>query len=220
MTDFSQTFNVSTNPAHNKVAAHGDNIAKLARNQDDLITDLNTMLDLLEGGPMFIPFCLDDAREVDANGDVANIAANGGILASDTTPISQSNSPASDGDNAQVLAWAASNSDPIRFQTALDPNINVGADLEIHFRIKSAGTTDAVGFDVESWFNEGDTKVADISGTNQTATVTEVTATIAAADIPAGSQTLTFTIAPVAHTTDIMYLYGVWIEGTKSMSLL
>ncbi len=158
------------------------------------------------------------AREVDANGDVANIAANGGILASDTTPILQSNSPASDGDNAQVIVWAASNNDPIVFQVNLPPDIDVTADLVLHFRIKSAGTTDAVGFAVESWFNDGDTKIADTSGTNQTATTAEVIATIAAADIPAGAQSLTFTLAPVAHTTDIMYLYGVWIEATRLIS--
>lgn len=220
MTDFTQTHNVSTNPKNHIVATHGDNLARLAKNQDDLIEDLNTVLDNLEGEALFIPLSLLSAREVDANGDVGAITANGGILASDTTPILQSNSPGSDGDNAQRLAWAASNSDPIVFQTVLPPDIDVSEDLELHFRIASEDTTDAVGFTVETWFNEGDTKVTDTSGTNQTATPAEVTATVAAADVPAGAQTMTFTIAPVAHTTDIMYLYGLWIEGTKTKSLL
>ncbi len=162
----------------------------------------------------FQSFSLAEAREVDANADVGNITANGGILASDTTPILQSNSPGSDGDNAQRVAWAASNSDPIVFQCALHPDFDTTKDLVLHFRIKSAGTTDAQGFTVESWFNDGDTKITDTTGTNGTTTTAEVTATIAAADIPTGAQTLTFTIAPVAHTTDICYLYGLWFEGS------
>ncbi|MFH2098180.1 MAG: hypothetical protein ABIJ95_01625, partial [Pseudomonadota bacterium] len=79
-------------------------------------------------------------------------------------------------------------------------------------RIVSGGTTNAVGFTVDSWFNEGDTKVTDTSGTNQTATWAEKTATIAAADVPAGAQTMTVSLTPVAHTTDTLALSAAWLE--------
>jgi len=191
--------NLPVNPAHIHVGKHAKYIAGLAKASRDY----------------FKSFSIVEAREVSANGDVGAIAVNGGILASDTTPILQSNSPASDGDNGQRINWIKSNNDPLMFQCALDPNLDPNKDLTLSFLIASEATTDAVGFAVESWFNVGDTKVADVSGTNQTVTAAEVTATIAAADIPdaAAGGYLTFTIAPVAHTTDKMYLYGLKLTG-------
>jgi hypothetical protein len=75
--------------------------------------------------------------------------------------------------------------------------------------------TDAVGFTVSTWFNEGDTKVDTTSGTNQTATWAEIVASVGAGDVPAGAQTLTLILAPVAHTTDTMRMSAAWIEYTK-----
>ena len=57
----------------------------------------------------------------------------------------------------------------------------------------------------------------DTSETNQTATWAEKIATIAAADVPSGAQTLTVGLTPAAHTTDIMYLSAVWIEYKKKI---
>jgi len=157
----------------------------------------------------FVPLKLTDLREVGTMA-VGAIAAAGGVLCSDTTPILAPADGATDG--GQLVSWAASNNDPVIFQVALPPDIDVTADLILHFRIKSAGTTNAVGFTVDAWFNEGDTKVTDTSETNQTATWAEKIATIAAADVPAGAQILTVSLTPAAHTTDIMYLSGLWIE--------
>ena len=80
--------------------------------------------------------------------------------------------------------------------------------------VANAGT-DAVGFTVDTFFNEGDTKVVDTSGTNQTVTPAEVTTTIAAADIPSGAQTITMGLTPIAHGNDTMALFAVWIEYGK-----
>jgi len=96
-------------------------------------------------------------------------------------------------------------------------NIDPAKDLVLHMRIVSGGTTDAVGFTVDTFFNEGDTKVVDTSGTNQTTTVAEVTATIAAADIPAGAQTITIGLTPVAHTTDSLAMTAAWLEYSKAI---
>lgn len=157
----------------------------------------------------FIPISLMSLREV-ATMAVGNIAANGGLLASDTTPVLGPINGATDG--CQQVSWAASNNDPVIFQVPLPPDLDDTADLVVHTRIKSAGTTDAVGFTVDSWFNEGDTKVVDTSETNQTTAWAEKIATIAAADVPSGAQTVTVSLTPVAHTTDIMYLSAVWLE--------
>jgi len=162
----------------------------------------------------FISVPLDSFKEA-TNFDVGAIAANGGVLASDTTPIREAINAATDG--CQRLLWAASNNDQIVAQLALPPDLDVASDIVLHFRIVSADTTDAVGFTVDSFFNEGDTKVVDTSETNQTATYAEKIATIAAADIPAGAQTLTFGLTPVAHTTDTMAMTACWIEYTRTI---
>jgi hypothetical protein len=141
---------------------------------------------------------------------VGAIAAACGVLGSDTTPILKPINGATDG--CQNIEWVESNNDPVIFQVPLPPDLDDEADIVVHTRVKSAGTTDAVGFTVDSWFNEGDTKVVDTSETNQTATWAEKITTIAAADVPAGAQTLTVSLTPVAHTTDHMYLSAVWLE--------
>ena len=68
---------------------------------------------------------------------------------------------------------------------------------------------------IDSFFNEGDTKVIDTTTTNQTATWAEKIATIAAADIPAAAQTITLGFTPIAHGTDTMELSAAWLEYTK-----
>lgn len=160
----------------------------------------------------FVPIPLQSFREV-ASGVVGNAAANGGVLASDTTPILTSINAATDG--CQKILWAASNNDVIAVSIPLPPDLNDAAAVVVHCRIVSAGTTDAVGFTVSGWFNEGDTKVDATSGTNQTTTWAEVTAEFGASDVPAGAQTMTIFLTPVAHTTDTMSLSACWLEYTQ-----
>ena len=162
----------------------------------------------------FIPIPLNTIREASSFA-VGNASANGGVLASDTTPILGPINGGTDG--CQVLTWAASNSDQVIFQTPLPPDLDDTADVVIHFRTKSAGTTNAVGFTVESFWDEGDTKISDPSETNQTTSWAEKIATIAAADVPTGAQTLTVGLTPAAHTTDIMYCSAVWIEYKRKI---
>lgn len=157
----------------------------------------------------FIPVPLTSLREASAF-DVGAITANGGLLASDTTPILSAINDDTDG--CQRVTWAASNNDQVIFQVPLPPNLDTTKDLVIHLRIASGGTTNAVGFTVESFFNEGDGKITDTSETNQTTSYAEKIATIAAADVPSGAQTLTVGLTPVAHTTDTLNLTAIWIE--------
>jgi len=159
----------------------------------------------------FINIPLTSLREVSAGLAVGNTAANGGLLASDTTPILApiGGSPV---DGCQCLDWANSNNNVVLFQTALPPDLDDGADLVIHMRTKSGGTSNAVGFTSACYFNEADTAVADTSETNQTTSWAEKIITIAAADVPSGAQTLTCALTPVAHTTDHLYLSALWIE--------
>jgi hypothetical protein len=157
---------------------------------------------------------LNSFREA-TNFDVGNIAANGGILASDTTPILDAINAATDG--CQRMLWASSNVDQVVVSLPLPPDLDPAKDVVLHSRIVSGGTTDAVGFTVDTFFNEGDTKVIDTTATNQTTTYDEVVATIAAADIPAGAQTITIGLTPIAHGTDTMACTAVWLEYSKAL---
>lgn len=160
----------------------------------------------------FVPVPLTSVREVVSN-NITNAAGNGGLLASDTTPIFEFTS--GDTDSALRLNWAASNGDPIVFQVPLPPDLDEAAAVEVHLRAAMAGATDTPAIDADSYFNEGDTKVEDASAA-LSATIAEKTITIAAADVPAGAQTLTVELTPGAHTTDALHLYAIWVEYTRA----
>lgn len=160
----------------------------------------------------FIPVSLADVREI-TTGAFINAAGNGGILATDTTPIL--NTINGDTDGAWRLAWAASNSDAIGFQMPLPPDLDEASVVEIHLRAYMAGATDTPVISADSYFDEGDTKVEDDS-TALDATPTEKIITIAAADVPAGAQTLSVELTPGAHTTDILYVTAIWVEYTRA----
>lgn len=189
-------------------------LAEVVVDSDGIITnvvDRRTPIGKLgeENGTGFVSVPLATLREVFTN-DITNLAAHGGILAKDSTPnLEFANG---DTDSSLQVEWASSNSDAVVFQTALPPDFDSGTDMTFHFRVKSGGTTDAVGFDLDTYFNEGDTKVSDSTTTNQTTSYLEKTATIANADIPSGAQTITIELTPVAHTTDTMVVSSMWIE--------
>ena len=160
----------------------------------------------------FIPVSLAAVREL-STGSFINAAGNGGILATDTTPIL--NTINGDTDGAWRLAWAASNSDEVGFQAPLPPDLDEASAVEVHLRAYMAGATDTPVISADSYFDEGDTKVEDDS-TALDATPTEKTITIAAGDVPAGAQTLSVALTPGAHTTDILYVTAIWVEYTRA----
>ncbi len=157
----------------------------------------------IQSAQQFIPVPLFTVYESDAT--------NATILTGATTPtVDMANG---DTDSGIVMTWVASNSDAIIFQTALPPNLDVASDVVVHFRATSGGATDTPTFASDAYFNEGDTKVEDTSAALGAA-YAENAITIAAADVPAGAQTLTVELTPGAHTTDTVVLSAIWIEYT------
>ena len=167
---------------------------------------------LLSATGVFIPLSLHQFREVDANGDVGAITANGGILASDTTPIMRGNAA-----ETTEIYWAANNSDPISTQVVLPPDFSGAADVKIELWVYS-GTTDAASFNVETGW-DGGALVSDTADDTSTksATLHKLTATVAAADIPNTARLLTLALTPPAHTTDAIGLLGVAINGKRTL---
>lgn len=160
----------------------------------------------------FIPVPLTQWREVGSN-DIQALENHGGILAKDSTPILEYTN--GDTDSALRLRFAANDVNPIVAQTPLPPDLDTDQALEIHFRAAMAGATNSPVVSADSYFNEGDTKVEDDSAAVSGTSVAEKVITIAAADIPAGAQTLTVELTPGAHGTDALYIYATWIEYTR-----
>jgi hypothetical protein len=159
----------------------------------------------------FLPMPLTALREL-AAGAVPNAAGNGGLLASDTTPVL--NTLNGDTDGAFAVTWAASNSDAVGFQIPLPPD-HAGGNVTIRFRAKMGGATDTPVISADSYFDEGDTKVEDDSGAVTGTTWSEYDITIAAADVPDNARTLSVELTPGAHTTDTLAISAVWVEYEK-----
>lgn len=162
----------------------------------------------------FIPIPLTALREV-STGAVGNAAANGGLLASDTTPTLSPLNGATD--PTQLVTWASSNNDVLMFQVPIPPDIDTthATPLEFHFIIASGGTTNAVGFTVNLMVDGAQAVEVLLTNTNQTTAFLERTALNGAA-VGAG-QTLTVLLTPFAHTTDTLRMKACWIEYKKAL---
>lgn len=160
----------------------------------------------------FLALPLAEAREVATNA-IQNLAAHGGILAVDSTPILERVNGATD--KQLRIDWAASNSDEITWSVMSPPDLDDAAAVTVKILAASAGATNspvvAVGF------FEG---VGDTNAGGNTAAVTGTTpavysVAIAHGDIAAAPQPWAISLVPAAHTTDAVYLYGAWIEYTR-----
>ena len=161
----------------------------------------------------FIDIPLSDLK-IAVNFNVLGEAVGSGALGSNTEPVLTAINAATDG--CQRVLWIATGVEQIIFQRTLPPDFDDTADVKLYTRIASGGTTNAVGFTVDSFWNEGDTKVVDTSATNQTTSYVNALTTIATADVPAAT-TLTVGLTPVAHGTDTMALTAVYILYKKKL---
>lgn len=159
----------------------------------------------------FIPVPLTILRETGTSA-IPNLAAHGGILASDSTPIL--NSINADTDGALRLTYAATVVDGVTFQVVLPDDFDDTGDVLVKFRAAMAGATDTPTLTLDSYFDEGDTKVEDATAAVTGATYATYTATIATADVPA-ARTLTVEMIPGAHGTDALYITAIWVEYTR-----
>jgi hypothetical protein len=144
-------------------------------------------------------------------GDGTNTVSYGGPA---TDPILDMTN--GDTDSALRFTWAAASVEEIICQIPLPPNLDVTADLVLHLRTAKDADANTVTLASDAYFNEGDTKVEDVTATIAAA-AGETTITIGAADVPAGAQTLTVELTPSAHAGDALYLYATWLEYTGTL---
>lgn len=156
---------------------------------------------------------LESLRELSSS-DIINAAGIGGILSKNSTPILEKVNGGTDG--AMRLNWAVSNSDPVTFQFSVPADLDDTNDVVVKMRAAMEGVTDKPVITVESWWDVGDTKVADATAAITGATVATYSATIATADVPA-AYTCTVNLTPGAHATagHALYVYALWVEYTR-----
>ena len=159
---------------------------------------LDTRLDV--HGLQDVSISLFDFREVDASGDVSNIAGNGGILASDTTPIMRANAG-----ERQEISWAVNELDGIACQFSLPQDFNGAISVVLQLWVYS-GATNPATFTVLSNWDEA-AQVTD-TATDGAASATPhlITATIDAVDIPDAANYVSIQLVPAAHATDAIQL--------------
>jgi hypothetical protein len=160
----------------------------------------------------FIPLPLAQARELSSD-DTQALAAHGGILASDSTPILDVINAGTD--QQMEVTWAASNVDKIAWHVALPPDLDDSSNMTFHAMALMGGSTDTPTLTIEAFFGVGDTDAGGATGA-LSATEAEVTRTIAAANVQAAPDFLTITLVPGAHGTDTAILRGCWLEYTRA----
>lgn len=184
-----------------------------------LVTDVTSgVVTVSAGDRLVIPIDLLEWRE-GSSGSLQNLAAVGGLLATDSTPIA--NATNGDTDGTIRLNWAASDSNPIICQKAL-PDLDGALALELHViaKMTKAGGSlvDTPTLSLDSYFaGPGVTsaKITDVSSAVGAQTYTEYVITIAAADIDDAAVTASFELTPGAHTTDSLQVCATWLEGYR-----
>lgn len=198
---FTKTYTVPTRK--DRVKNEREEIGKLSYDFDALISHYNSGT-----ACGYIPLPLTSWREVDASGDVGAIAANGGVLASDTTPILKSHTSGGTY-KAATIQWAASNSDPIMIQVPLPQDFGTGYDLVLETRMGNDGNTDdvqpTVSFFVDEYVAGVDVTTDAIDATADT-TFSSYDVTLTDANISDTAESLTIIITPNAHTTNTQLL--------------
>lgn len=173
----------------------------------------NSILERLDTGRRTrnINIPLNALVEVGSN-NFLNVAANGGVFATDTTPVKQFTN--GDTDSAARLNWVATNVDPFFFQFNVPEDYDEGSAITVNFLAAMGGASDTPVLSLDTYFDVGDTKVEDDTGAVTGTTVATYTASIAAGDIPASAKTVSIEVTPGAHGSDTLLLYAVWVTYT------
>jgi len=159
-----------------------------------------------------VPIPLSTWRIVSAAGDVGNIAAIGGVMASNSDPIFRG-----DSNNSWEISWATGSAVPIGAQIMIPADIDDAQDAFLDLIVYS-GSTDAATMGVATSWNGG-SEVTDSASDSSTKSATRhtITATIAAADIPAGASHLTIRLTPPTHATNAIQIVGARLRYTPKL---
>jgi len=187
---------------------------------DDL--DANTVRSDLLSAQAFIPLDITRLREIATNA-IQNLAAHGGIMASDSTPTLTRVNGATD--KALRLTWAATVVDEVAFPPVpWPPDLDPAAEVVVHLMLSRGGTTDGCIVDVQAFENGAGAYAADTEMGGNTDALTgaanvviEATRILSASDIAGPPGFLNLSLVPAAHGTDALYLFAAWLEYTRAL---
>ncbi len=153
-----------------------------------------------------IDLALQDFREVTTAGAVSNIAGNGGILASDTTPVFGAAATS----EAWIINWAAGNSDIIQCQKSLPSDFDGRDDVLLELWVLTdnagGGGIEAGTFSVLTSWDNGAQVTDTATDSTPATTIHKITARIAAADIPDSPSVLNIQLVLGTHANDPVHL--------------
>lgn len=170
--------------------------------------------DYVEPVKGYIPLYLTACRKVAAN-VIPAIAAAGGVLASDTTPVFERVNGATD--KALRIRWALGVVEEVTWDFPYPPDLDDLSPVEVHLLAAMSGATNAPVIAVGYFEGVGDTNAggntAAITGTS----IAEYTVTILASNIGTQPNFASVSLTPAAHGTDALYVYAAWIEYAKKL---
>lgn len=163
----------------------------------------------------FINLDITSLREIATN-DIQNLAAHGGILASDSDPnLARVNAGT---DKALRVTWTAEQDEiEVSFPpVAMPPDLDEGSDVTVHLLMAMEDANDTPTVYVQVFDAVGDTEMGGATGAVTGTAVAEYTVTISAANV-SGNPTgfLNIALVPAAHGTDDLYLYAAWVEYSR-----
>jgi len=168
----------------------------------------------------FIPLDICGLREIATNA-IQNLAAYGGILASNSTPILQRVNGATD--KALRVSWVGEDVAEVQFPPIpIPPDLDSDEDVVVHLLLQRSGSTDDCDIDVLAYFNgigayTGDTEMGGKTDALTTTNIEEQIVALAAANITGHPGFLNISLLPDAHDADTIYLYAAWIEYTRAL---
>lgn len=155
--------------------------------------------------------------ETDGTNDPLAAASNGGVLASDTTPILRA-----DANGNFEIVWAAGNQDAITIAIPvpadLDDTANMLFDVTVYTDNAGGGGIEAATFAFATSFDGAAEFVDAATDASPATTLHTNTATIAASDVPSGAKTMTIRISPATHANDPVVLCGFKIRYTQLLT--
>ncbi len=165
----------------------------------------------------FIMLDIASLREVVTN-DIPLDAANGGLLTNDSTPELKRVNLATD--KALKVEWIGGNVDEVTWgNRPMPPDLDETVDVTIHLLAKMNAGGDTPTIDVQVFDGIGDTEMGGATAA-LSSTLAELIVTIANADItgnPLGF--FNISLIPGAHATQLVELYGAWIEYTRKLAV-
>lgn len=161
-------------------------------------------------GSGYIPLNIFDMRLLSSDAFLTTIE--GGTPDGNTTPSLQRVNGATD--KAARLIWAAADESEVQFHPIAWPaDVDPAQDVTVHVLVGKGSNTDtAAVIDVLAYEGLGDTEMGGNTAALATATITEYTRTLAAADIAGHPGFLNLGLKPGTHANDAIHLYGAWIE--------